>query len=76
MFRVVGAIADSPAKRRKIARSLFDPIEERYQERVGSLEHDVPTIRSMKMHRCTEEQLSEIEDVLHHLEREWNLKGR
>jgi secernin len=76
MYRIVDAISKSPVKRRELVRSRFDSIEEKYLARVRLLSGDEVIDRSDRFRRCTEEQLTEIENVLNHLENEWKLDGQ
>jgi secernin len=74
MFRIVGAISRSPVKRKELVRSLFDPIEDKYLERVGSSGSMESVNRPAYLRRCTDEQLADVEKVLNHLESEWKLE--
>jgi secernin len=73
MYRLLGAVAQSPAGRAGQVRSLFDDIEDKYLPRAGALSGKDPARRAAALKKITEEQVLEVETVLNQLEKEWQL---
>ncbi len=73
LYRVLTAVALSPAERRAFVRSLFDPIERQYADRVRSLAPDAA--RPPALAELVREQVSEIDRAIARIEREWELNA-
>jgi secernin len=73
MYRLVEAVAQSPAERAEQVRSLFDRIEDEYLPRAGALSGGDPGRRAAPLRKLTDEQVLEVETVLNQLETEWKL---
>ncbi|MEJ2721931.1 MAG: hypothetical protein P8181_12455, partial [bacterium] len=73
MYRILGAISESPVDRRDLARSLFDPVEERCLANVASCLAGPVSERGGTMRECAAVQMSEIERVLLDLEQRFSV---
>lgn len=73
LYRLLGAIAQSPAERRAAVRAHFDPIEQKALLEVDALEGTGGTERAARVAHITMTQLSGVDRALGRLEREWKL---
>jgi len=72
--RIVDEVGRDPVRRLKEVRTIFDPIEKDYLQRVGELQRSPPDIsRQEEFSTIVQDEVSEVMMALSMLEKRWDL---